>query len=381
MLALNGTPLLILLIILALLLVGGTVWGWPRLSRQSVLTVFSRISLICVTQFVVLSMVAVMVNDNFEFYTSWSDLMGTVQGGGTVAAQPAGDTTQSAEVIAIGKPGTQGLGGSDPAKVGQLRTVKIEGAVSGLSEEAVIYLPPQYFQAPYKTAQFPAVIAASGYPGSASEVATKFHLPNLLLADLQAKRTKPMVLIMVSPMIVNGRDTECTDVPGGPQAETFWAQDIPSAIESAYRVSTQRSGWGIMGASTGGYCALKIAMMDSNQFSAGATVSGYYAALEDHTTGDLYGDSTSFRNENDLMWRAQNLPSPPVAVLLAAAKVGDPNYQPTLQFMATVKGRMQVSTLFAPEGGHNLTSWIAQFPAVLDWLGLHLTGPLPTPSG
>jgi hypothetical protein len=110
-------------------------------------------------------------------------------------------------------------------------------------------------------------------------------------------------------------------------------------------------------------------------------VSGYYAALEDHTTGDLYGDSTSFRNENDLMWRAQNLPSPPVNVLLAAAKVGDPNYQPTLQFMATVKGRMQVSTLFAPDGGHNLTSWIAQFPAVMDWLGLHLAGPVPTPSG
>ena len=47
------------------------------------------------------------------------------------------------------------------------------------------------------------------------------------------------------------------------QAETFFAQDIPTAASEAYRVAAQPSGWALMGDSTGGYCAAKLAILQS----------------------------------------------------------------------------------------------------------------------
>jgi S-formylglutathione hydrolase FrmB len=182
-----------------------------------------------------------------------------------------------------------------------------------------------------------------------------------------------MVLVMMSPMIVPGRDTECTNVAnGGPRAEDFWSQDVPSAVERTYRVSQDASGWGLVGDSTGGYCALKIAMMNSDRFSAAASLSGYFGALQDGTTGDLYGGDPGFRAQNDLSWRIRNLPSPPISVLLATSRSGESDYGATLDFIAHAKAPMRISTLIRATGGHNFNTWNAEVPAALQWLSAHL---------
>ena len=54
-----------------------------------------------------------------------------------------------------------------------------------------------------------------------------------------------MVLVMMSPSVAPPRDTECTDVPAGPQALTFLAADVPEAMAASYRV--QPRGWGAIG--------------------------------------------------------------------------------------------------------------------------------------
>jgi enterochelin esterase-like enzyme len=183
-----------------------------------------------------------------------------------------------------------------------------------------------------------------------------------------------MVLVMMSPMIISGRDTECADVAnGGPRAGTFWSLDVTSAVERTYRVSTQASGWGLVGDSTGGYCALKLAMLNSDRFSAAASLSGYFDALQDGTTGDLYGGDPLYRQDNDLLWRIAHLPSPPIAALLTTSRTGESNYRPTLQFVQDAKPPMRVSTLIRASGGHNFNTWNAEVPAALQWLSSHLT--------
>ena len=86
-----------------------------------------------------------------------------------------------------------------------------------------------------------------------------------------------MVLVMMRPSVTFPRDTECTDVPAGPQALTFFAQDVPMAISKAYRV--QPNGWGTIGDSTGGYCSTKITMLYPAIFHAAVSLSGYYYTL------------------------------------------------------------------------------------------------------
>lgn len=55
------------------------------------------------------------------------------------------------------------------------------------------------------------------------------------------------------------------------------------AIAGSYRV--QERGWGATEDSTGGYCAAKLAILDSDVFTAAVTLSGYFHTLRDSTTG------------------------------------------------------------------------------------------------
>ena len=91
---------------------------------------------------------------------------------------------------------------------------------------------------------------------------------------------QPMILVMMRPTVAPPRDTECVDVPGGPQTETFFAKDLPQAVSDALPGRDSGPGnWGIIGNSTGGYCALKIGLHHPDRFyGAAAGLSAYYKA-------------------------------------------------------------------------------------------------------
>ena len=164
-------------------------------------------------------------------------------------------------------------------------------AAPGLSEHAFVWLPPQYYQPAWAHRVFPAAEVLTGYPGNDLSLVNRMNYPQVVQQQVAAGHARPMVLVMLRPTVVPPRDTECTDVPAGPQVETFLAQDVPVAIRDALRV--RPVGWGAIGDSTGGYCAAKIAMMHSDVFSAAVALSGYYHTLQDSTTGDLWGGSGS----------------------------------------------------------------------------------------
>lgn len=84
---------------------------------------------------------------------------------------------------------------------------------------------------------------------------------------------QPMILVMMRPTVAPPRDTECVDVPGGPKTESFFAKDLPDAVSHHYRVGKKPGSWGIVGDSTGGYCALKLAIHHPETYAAGAGLS------------------------------------------------------------------------------------------------------------
>ena len=196
--------------------------------------------------------------------------------------------------------------------------VEVHGDRAALSETALVYLPPEYLAPEGRHRDFPAVEVFTGYPGTTQNLVSRLKYPDVALQEVSAGAAAPMVLVMLRPAVTYPRDTECTDVPGGPAALSFFTADVPRAIGAALRVAP--TSWGAIGDSTGGYCAAKAALTAPSRFRAAVALSGYFHALHDGTTGELWGGSPAVRDSNDLVWRLQHLPQPAVALLLASSR-------------------------------------------------------------
>ncbi|MER8183124.1 alpha/beta hydrolase-fold protein [Kitasatospora sp. NPDC094015] len=376
---LTSHKVLALSALVSLLLVAGTVWLWPKLARSGWAAVCGRIATILATQLAVMCTLGLLANNSFAFYSSWDDLLGTADNGPVTIQNQFADGRRTAGIQQIAHENVRGTNtvGRDPALVGKLERIRIPGAATGLSTDGYVYLPPQYFQPGYEDKKFPAVIAITGFPGDAKNLVSKLNYPATELQQLREGKMKPTVLVLMRPSPAMPRDTECEDVPGGPRAETYFAEDVPAAVRGSYRVTAAPGGLGLVGNSTGGYCALKLAMKHPDVYSAAVSLSGYYRAAEDPTTGDLFGGQQQRRNEADLSWRLANLPHPGVALLVGGSREGDGDYfASTEQFIAAAKGGpTKVSSITLETGGHNFNTWNRMLPASLGWLAGHLTDP------
>jgi enterochelin esterase-like enzyme len=419
----------------------GIVWLWPRVSGPGVPGIASRLGLIVVSQLLMIVAFLACLNSYFGFFGSWSSLIGSasppalpragtaiftrpievtgsdlgpVPGGGSVlpvAANGAFATrpphyyahthtspkqqASSTPGAKNGKPakGRKGSAGHTgqigrsgtgpvvrtPATVGKVLQVNIRGERTGIGVTSdFIYLPPQYFQRPYAHARFPVVLALTGYPNDPWSIVRRLALPATAARLVAAHRIKPAIYVMMNVSVALPRDTECTNVPAGPQVETFFAEDVPQAVERTFRAQTGRSGWSVLGYSTGGYCAAKLAMTDPYQYSSAVSLAGYYGAIKDRTTGNIYGGSQAYQNENNLDWRLQHLPAPPVSVLVTSSRVGELDLPGTLTFLRLVHSPMRGYALLLRQGGHNYHTWLRELPQSLEWLNQRLTPAAPT---
>lgn len=367
---------IVMLLFVVVLTVAATVAVWPRLAGGGVTPVLSRLGMLAVTQVTILIAVLAVVNRHYVFYSGWDDLFGTnaVAGkikhdqaratGGPLPVSPAAQTTVKRLRTHSGR--------QNPARDGALDAFHIDGQVTGLQADTYVLLPPQYFQPAYAGTRFPVVFMVTGYPGNPSALLKGMRFPNLVREGERSGKVRPAIYVLMRPTLVPPRDTECTDVPGGPQVESFFVEDLPVAVSAHYRVADGPGSRAIMGDSTGGYCAVKMAMRHVSTFPVAVSLSGYFAALQDLTTGDLYGGSRAVRNENDLLWREQHLPAPPVSILVASCKIGEKTYPQAVRFLSRARPPMQVDSLFLPSGGHNFRTFGRMIPAALQWISGHL---------
>ncbi|MFE7412251.1 alpha/beta hydrolase [Streptomyces laurentii] len=366
---LTSNYVLALAVTAAVVLFIATVWLWPRLARAGWRTVFGRIALLLATQLALFASVGLAANNSFLFYGSWADLFGQEQGMGEVVTHAAG----SKEVKVVGRQALDVPGGGSPAVGGQIQKVVITGQETGITSPAYVYLPPEYFQHRYAKATFPAAVVLTGYPGTAENLLKGLHYPKTAYEQAKSGRMRPMILVMLRPTVAPPRDTECVDVPNGPQTETFFAEDLPTAISATYRVGTQARNWGFMGNSTGGYCALKIALHHPDRFAAAAGFSAYYKAADDVTTGDLFHGDEAARKRADLLWSLDHVAPRKVAYLVTTSRHGEDNLKPTMAFIRKVRPPAQVASIVLPSGGHNFNTWNREIPPGLVWMSRQLS--------
>jgi len=402
-----------LLIVAAVEGIGCTVAVWRRLAPQRLPHIAARLGLISLSQVLVIAAVLVGVNDSLVFFGSWSALLGTgvPQQVWSPASAAVGRATGQPIEITGSTIGTEFRGGSalpenggklvgslaavgpgksaqtDPissaATHGAVLRVTIRGQYTGItSANDYVYLPPQYFQSAWAGARFPVVLAFTGYPNDTINLMKLLELPTIAARLTSAGRISPAIYVMVNPSVALPRDTECTNIPAGLQVATFFGRDLPLAVERTFRAQSGASGWAAIGYSTGAYCAAKLAMLYPWQFSAAVGLSGYYVATRDHTTGNLYGSSWPYENENNLDWRLQHLPAPPVSVLVVSSDSGEKSLPGTITFLRLIHPPMRGYSLILRQGGHNYFSWRRELPQSLEWMISRLTPARPLiPSG
>ncbi|MXG30120.1 alpha/beta hydrolase [Streptomyces sp. YIM 132580] len=357
----------------AVVLFAATVWLWPRLARRSAAAVTGRVGLLLATQLTLFAAVCLAANNAFLFYGSWADLFGQKQELGVVTDH-AGGEPGARHMTRIGTQRPDVPGGGVPAAGGRIDKVVVSGRLSGIDSPAYVYLPPEYFQSAYAKRSFPAVVVLTGYPGTAENLLKGLRYPRTAHERVKAGKAQPMILVMLRPTVAPPRDTECVDVPRGPRTETFFAQDLPEAITQSYRVGKQARNWGIIGNSTGGYCALKIGLHHPDRYAASAGLSAYYRAAEDPTTGDLFHGDQALRDRADLMWTLENRPPSGGSFLVTTSRQGEGNLRSTMRFIDKVKAPAEVSSIVLDSGGHNFTTWRREIPSALEWLSERLSG-------
>lgn len=368
------------------------VWAWPRLGAIRLAALPARLAALTATQAVVIAAFLVWLNGYFAFYSSWSQLLGTraprtapaAVAPHAVSRRPAGLVIRRAGPGPLPRAGRAPLtaargaaarlaGSHAPPVAGRLLQVNITGQRTGLSSGlGYVYLPPQYFQRRYARTRFPVVLTLTGYPGAAWGLVHRLGVPALAARLIAAGRIRPAVFVMLSVSPLLPLDTECTDAPGGPQVESFFAQDVPRAVEHVFRVTAAAAGWGVVGYSTGGYCSAKLAMMYPTRFSAAVSMAAYYNAEWGHALRNQWGGSTAYQHENDMYWRLRHLPAPPVSVLATSSRVGELSLPGTLSFLRLIHPPMRGYSLIVPQGGHNFRTWAKELPQSLEWLSRRL---------
>jgi len=380
-LPLLSTRLLVLLVSVCVLLLPATGWLWNRIGGPQVVRGAVRLGLLLACQVSAVLLIAAALNDYGYFYSSWSELLGRGASGPAVTVQ--GPARQLPDSVGVVGGSGRVLGpyrhqeGSQPAVAGQTVSVRLSGLRSGLSEVGYVYLPPEYFQPRFAGYRFPAVEVLTGYPGQAANLVQTLDFPAALLGAERAGTSGPMVLVMLRSSPAFPRDTECVDVPAGPQAMTFFAQDVPADVATLFRV--RPLGWGAIGDSTGGYCALKLAMTSSYVFPAAVALSGYLQPVHDRSTGDLFAGRPGLRADADLLQRLADGRVPAAALLLTTSRTerGPSSLANVQAFVARSRPPLVVETLVEPDGGHNFDSWRPELPTAMAWLSRHLDAPPP----
>lgn len=356
--SLTGVPLVCLLVALTVLLPVGLVVTWRKKPRGLVGGVL-RFFVVLLCQVVAVATVGVVANRSYAFYNSWSELLGSRQ-------QAEQAPTVNGLVPADGSLGTVislsvAQGGDVQREVNRRLPV-------------LVWLPPEYNQPQYRKTRFPVTMLFPGQPGTPEGTFSSFAFASAATAAIREQRVKPFVAVFPPIMVDPPRDTECTDIPGGPQAESWLWRDVRNSVIKHLRVTAEGSRWSTMGISTGGFCAAKLLLRHRDLFNAAVGFGAYYDSETDRSTGKLFGNSQALRNQNSPIWLVGQAHGEPTNLLIVVSRTDRDSYQGVFyadsrKMIAATAGIPGVETIVLQSGGHNYRTYAPTMPEALAWLG------------
>jgi S-formylglutathione hydrolase FrmB len=319
-------------------------------------------------QLLLLLSIGAVANRQLRWFSSWSDLVGASSRLSVPGTAHARLDQELAQLSARRQSGR-----------GAILDWVLTGQSSKISQRAKVYLPADYFTAAGEKAKFPVIELLAGFPGGPDTWIHPLRIGPILDTEIAAGRMAPTIVVMPVQNVSAWQDSECVNAQHGPQMDTYLCSDLQSAVARDFRTAPPGPGWGLIGYSTGGFCAVNLALRHPNEYGAAASLSGYFVPLTDATTGNLYGRSTAARQANSPLWRMQHDADPdgraPYFYLVASS--GDPaDVAAIAQFRRAIPVTRSATVAILHTGGHNFRVWRFFEPAALDWTSLHLSPPL-----
>ena len=344
MLSLTGVPLRVAAVVLAVAGALLIAWWWRRTTKSGWLSALGPMAAVLACQLLAISALFLWVNNQYGFYTSWSDLFGT--------------HTQRATIQ------TNGLVRPGAGRV-QVLTVPDRSA-TGHQLKVLAWLPPQYEQPQYRNTTFPVLMVLPGQPSTPEVMFRHYDFGKIASAEINAGRIKPFIAVFPPLMTNPPRDTECTNIPGGPQAYTWLSSSVPNAIRHQLRVLP--GPWSLAGWSTGAFCSVKLLLRQPQQFQAAVSLGGYFTPITDRTTGDLFHGDAATQRRNSPLWLYRQHGLHGRKLLLIYGRQDKEALPPNRQMLALTRSDPGVSFLSFPTGGHNYRNYRRYLPDALQWL-------------
>jgi hypothetical protein len=354
----------------------GTLLLWNRLRGPRPLRAALRLAMIGLCQGTAVVLAGLLINNSFQLYDSWSDLLGRDGTPGPIvearpAAAPVGPSAAAA-----GSPAGTGTGTGDLVnahlfkpypKVSGAYSATVTGDRSKVTGEVLVWLPPQYFEPAYADSDFPVVQLLSGAPGSPSSWLLGMAGPQFLTSAVTDRTAHPFILVSAAINVDPPKNPDCSNIPGGPQVATWLTADVPELVETSFRAESARADWGLMGFSEGGLCASKLALQYPGQYAAGVSLSG-----DDHPDGDLLKPGTDAYQVNSPIWLIRHPQAEPVALLLTGTMQDGSTAAEADAISREAVPPVSVDLLVSRRGGHNGGVWRAVEPQAFAWLSAHV---------
>ncbi|OMC29512.1 hypothetical protein A5740_18840 [Mycobacterium sp. GA-1841] len=188
--------------------------------------------------------------------TAWNQL----------TAGPLPDQTDQVTVTAMQRQGRV------PAK-GTVVPVEIPSTASGFRHRGeYVYLPPAWFAA-NPPPRLPTVMMIGGEFNTPADWMRAGNVIKVMDDFAAAHRGYAPVLAFVDPGGTFNNDTECVNGKRGNSADHL-TKDVVPYMNSHYGVNPAAANWGIVGWSMGGTCAVDLAVMHPELFSAFVDIAG-----------------------------------------------------------------------------------------------------------
>jgi len=360
-----------------LLVLVGLVVGWPRLARNGVLAIAGRVGGILLLNVLVVLLAGVLLNRQFLFYASWTDLANSFGATPEQASISKGGSAGTAAAIRLPERQGRSVTAAPPRRLpalpgsGSRFTYIVKGKASGITSTVVVQLPPGYD--PTSERRYPVLETFQGYPGQPTQWLDVLHLDQAV--DQASSAGSLVAPIIVSPQteVPVGVDSECVDGGGSnPKVETWLTTDVPNWVVGHFAVQTDRQAWATIGLSAGGWCAAMAAMRHPGTYSAAIVMAGYFTPW----FGPYYRPfepKSVLGREYNLLTTARKNP-PPVAIWLETSHADRDSYPTSAVFLRDVRRPTAVTATVLQNAGHRMSVWVAELPGALTWLGHNVPG-------
>jgi enterochelin esterase-like enzyme len=258
----------------------------------------------------------------------------------------------------------------------------LTGARSGMKAQVFVWTPPQYATEPHE--DFPVLMLLHGIPGDPQGWLGPMNVVAHLEAAMATGTVHPYILVVPSitpsaALSAPWNTPECSNIPGYAKVATWLADDVRTMVLHRFRALSSGLGWGVMGYSTGGFCAAKLVLQYPGLFQAAVSLSGYYAP-----ESLLLTRNAELDRANSPLWLLSHTRTPAVSLLMTGSDqdMADPVSEIT-QLLAAAKANplsraTEVRSFIAPiGGGHNQSAWEKMLPTAFTWLSERLSGPRP----